>query len=110
VNHAKKNEIDDEESMLAKYKNEIEELKKELEETKNATHVDQAAVDEAKDMKNQLESMNKLVLVSTQIAAAERKMGNMSKVTAAHLLAPPPPPSPLTPPCRRARSRRTWPT
>jgi len=79
VNHAKKNEIDDEESMLAKYKNEIEELKAELEAQKSSTHVDQAAIDEAKDMKSQLAQMNKLVLVSTQIAAAERKMGNMSK-------------------------------
>ncbi len=78
VNHAKKNEIDDEESMLAKYKNEIEDLKKELEESRNASTVDQAALAEANDIKAQLEQMNKLVLVSTQIAAAERKMGNRS--------------------------------
>lgn len=72
TNFAKKNEIEDEESMLSQYKNEIESLKKELAESKT----DQRLVEEQKKAQHELEEMQKVVLVSTQIAASQRKMGN----------------------------------
>jgi len=76
TNYARKNEIEDEESMLSQYKNEIESLKKELESAKASAPVDQATIDEHENTRNELAEMQKVVLVSTQIAASQRKMGN----------------------------------
>ena len=63
VNHTHKNVIEDEESMLAQAQNEIQELKKELENAKATPEVGVAALEEAKDAKEKLEFLEKAVMI-----------------------------------------------
>ncbi|GMH96925.1 hypothetical protein TrVE_jg13422 [Triparma verrucosa] len=79
VNHASKNIIEDEESMLAQAQNEITRLNEELEKAKGTTVVDEKTALEAKENKERLDFLNKAVMIGTQMASSNRHIGNKQK-------------------------------
>ncbi|GMH88197.1 hypothetical protein TL16_g11084 [Triparma laevis f. inornata] len=79
VNHASKNIVEDEDSMLAQAQNEITRLKEELEDAKGTPAVDEKTAKEATENKEKLDFLSKAIMIGTQMASSNRHIGNKQK-------------------------------
>ena len=85
MNCAKKNEIDDKDSMLVQLKNEFEELQEKLAEatsraasgvSKSMQEAHEKAVEDMEQAKSSAQELSKLIIMSTSAAKINKKAGN----------------------------------